>query len=109
MKRGMTWDPNGSSQDQGKDDTLGRGGVKANKRKKASTGCLGERFAPKSSELLVIASSIFFSYAIVPRYVRLSFMASFVPCVFILRRRATTLICIWIVVIYCLLYEVKVF
>jgi hypothetical protein len=40
-KRGMTWASNGSSQDQGKDDALGRGGVKANKRKKANTGCLG--------------------------------------------------------------------
>jgi hypothetical protein len=28
-KRGMTWVPNGSSQDQGKDDALGRCGVKA--------------------------------------------------------------------------------
>jgi hypothetical protein len=45
-KRGMTWVPNGSSQDQGKDDALGRGGVKANKRKKASTRRSGERFAP---------------------------------------------------------------
>jgi hypothetical protein len=45
-KRGMTWVPNGSSQDQGKDDALGRGGVKANIRKKACTGHLGERFAP---------------------------------------------------------------
>jgi hypothetical protein len=45
-KRGVTWIPNGSSQDQGKDDALGRGGVKANKMKKTSTGRLGERFAP---------------------------------------------------------------
>jgi hypothetical protein len=45
-KRGMAWVPNGSSQDQGKDDALGRGGMKANQRKKASTGRLGERFTP---------------------------------------------------------------
>jgi hypothetical protein len=45
-KRGMTWVPNGSSQDQGKDDALGRGGVKTNKRKKASIGRLSERFTP---------------------------------------------------------------
>jgi hypothetical protein len=30
----MTWVPNGSSQDHGKDDALGRGGAKANKRRK---------------------------------------------------------------------------
>jgi hypothetical protein len=42
----MTWVPNGSSQDQGKDDAQRRGGVKADRRKKACTGCLGERFAP---------------------------------------------------------------
>jgi hypothetical protein len=44
--RSMTWAPNGSSQDPVKDDAFGRSGVKANKRKKASTRCLGERFAP---------------------------------------------------------------
>jgi hypothetical protein len=44
--RGMTWAPNGSSQDPGKDDAFGRSGVKANKRKKASTRRLGERYAP---------------------------------------------------------------
>jgi hypothetical protein len=42
----MTWAPNGGSQDLGKDDAFGRSGVKANKRKKASTRHLGERFAP---------------------------------------------------------------
>jgi hypothetical protein len=45
-ERGMTWAPNGSSQDPGKDDDFGRSGVKLNKRKKASTKHLGERFAP---------------------------------------------------------------
>ena len=45
-KRGMTWAPNGSSQDPGKDDVFGRSGAKANTRKKASTRHLGERFAP---------------------------------------------------------------
>jgi hypothetical protein len=45
-RRGMTWVLDGSSQDQGKDDALGRGGVKADRRKKASTRCLGERFGP---------------------------------------------------------------
>jgi hypothetical protein len=59
-KRGITWVPNGSSQDQGKDDALGRGGVKA-KRKKASTGCLGERFAPSHRSYW---SLHIFSYAI---------------------------------------------
>jgi hypothetical protein len=43
--RRMTWAPNGSSQDPGKDDAFGRSGVKANKRKKASARYLGERFA----------------------------------------------------------------
>jgi hypothetical protein len=33
----MTWSPNESSQDQGKDDALEIGGVKVDKRKKAST------------------------------------------------------------------------
>jgi hypothetical protein len=42
----MTWAPNGSSQDPGKGDAFGRSGAKANKRKKASTRRLGERFAP---------------------------------------------------------------
>jgi hypothetical protein len=41
----MTWAFNGSSQDPGKDDAFGRSGAKANKRKKASTRRLGERFA----------------------------------------------------------------
>jgi hypothetical protein len=41
----MTWAPNGSSQDLGKDDAFGRSGVKSNKRKKSSTRHLGERFA----------------------------------------------------------------
>jgi hypothetical protein len=36
-KRAMTWVPNGSYQDQGKDDALGRDRVKTNIRKKAST------------------------------------------------------------------------
>jgi hypothetical protein len=43
--RCMTWAPNTSSQDPGKDDAFGRSEVKANKRKKASTRRLGERFA----------------------------------------------------------------
>jgi hypothetical protein len=45
-KRGMLWVPNGRSQYQGKDEALGRGEVKANIRKKSSTRCMGERFAP---------------------------------------------------------------
>jgi hypothetical protein len=44
--RGVAWAPNGSSQDLGKDDAFGRSGVKANKRKKASTRRWGKRFAP---------------------------------------------------------------
>jgi hypothetical protein len=44
-RRGMTWVPNGSSQDEGKDDAQRRGGVKVDRRKKASTRCLGERFS----------------------------------------------------------------
>jgi hypothetical protein len=44
-KRGMTWAPNGSSQDPGMGDNFGRSVVKANKSKKASTRCLGEWFA----------------------------------------------------------------
>jgi hypothetical protein len=50
----MTWVPNGSSQDQGKDDASGRGGVKANKSKKASTGHLGERFPPTHQSYLAL-------------------------------------------------------
>jgi hypothetical protein len=42
----MTWTPNGSSQEPGKNDAFGRSGVKANRRKKASIRHLGERFAP---------------------------------------------------------------
>jgi hypothetical protein len=42
----MTWPPNGGSQNPGKDDAFGRSGVMANKRKKACTRRLGERFAP---------------------------------------------------------------
>jgi hypothetical protein len=42
--RGMTWAPNGSSQDPGMDDAFGRSGLSANKRRKASTRRLGERF-----------------------------------------------------------------
>jgi hypothetical protein len=44
--RNMTWAPNGSCQDPGKDDAFGRSGVKENKRKKASTRHFGKRFAP---------------------------------------------------------------
>jgi hypothetical protein len=67
---------------------------------------------PSSTKLLVIASSIFFSYAIyvVPRYVRLSFMASFCSiCVFILWKSATEFLCIWIVAICCCLHKAEVF
>jgi hypothetical protein len=67
---------------------------------------------PSSLKLLVIASSKFFSFAIyiVPRYVRLSFMAPFCSiCVFILWMSATELLCIWIVAICCWLHEAEVF
>jgi hypothetical protein len=108
--RGMTWVTNGSSQDPGKDDAFGRSEGKQKEEIKYKT--FGWKVCPSSTKLLVIASSIFFSYAIyvVPRYVQLSFMSSFCSiCIFILWRSATELLCIWIVAICCCLHKVEVF